>query len=82
MDVKHQHLTRLSSVGFKKTPDDLKSPEYPVKMFCSGPQLLMRHLFQHNPAVKDTGLEPDHTRTGTFTLCPDGPFTSCVYSFG
>lgn len=81
MDVKHQHLTRLSSVGFKKTPDDLKSPEYPVKMFCSGPQLLMRHLFQHNPAVKDTGLEPDHTRTGTFTLCPDGPFTSCVYSF-
>lgn len=40
-------------------------------------------VYKRNPAVKDMGLETDHTLTGTFTLCPDGPlsFKSRVYSF-
>lgn len=78
IDVKN----RLSSVGFNKVARWFEITEISRKKSSrSGPQLLWRHRFQHNPGVKDTGLETDHTRTGTFTLCPDGPFTSCVYSF-
>lgn len=58
------------------------------EMIQSGPYLLSENhleslIYNNNPTVKDISQETDHTLTGMFTLCPDGPLSckSCVYSF-